>query len=84
MKLTLEITGPVAIGGHRPGTRFEIEAFECGTPVDRFWRKRLADEATHNCGAVRVVTPETAPPSADDTPAPSAPSRPSKRTTEKG
>ncbi|MDX2308081.1 MAG: hypothetical protein NW216_07580 [Hyphomicrobium sp.] len=65
--ITIEITGPVAIGGIRPGKRAEIAAFADGTPVDVFWRKRFADEALHGCGAVRIVS-DPAPRTAEDAP----------------
>ncbi len=59
-KIVLEITGTVPLGGQPPGSRFEVEAFDDGTPTSLYWRKRLADEAACQCGAVRVV-PDEAP-----------------------
>ena len=72
-KITLEITGAVPLGGHRPGERFRVDAHDDGTPVDRYWRRRLADEAAHRSGAVRVVPiPSPAPADEAAAPAPAA------------
>lgn len=44
MHLRLKISGPVAIGGHRPGEEFLVRCDDDGVPEDTYWRRRLADE----------------------------------------
>lgn len=70
--ITLKITGPVPLGGKRPGETFRVKADDEGNPVDLYWRRRLADEAAYACGAVRIVTsPAAAEEPAADTAEPS-------------
>jgi hypothetical protein len=59
--IELEIIGPVSLGGKRPGEKFRVKTDDEGNLVDLYWRRRLADERNHNCGAVRVVKPLAAP-----------------------
>lgn len=55
MQLRLKVTGPVPIGGHRPGEEFLVRCDDEGIPVDLYWRRRLADEDTHAPGAIETI-----------------------------
>lgn len=69
-KIRLKNTSMVTIGDRRPGEVFTIECHDDGTPVDHFWRRRLADEIGPKApGAIVEVKPLPAPVPAED-PAP--------------
>ena len=65
--MRLRISGATELHGRKPGEVFEIETDADGIPLEMRWRKRLADEANHKCGAVTVVT--------DPPPAPATPEK---------
>lgn len=64
--MRLRISGATELHGRKPGETFEIETDGDGVPLAMMWRKRLADEAIHKCGAVTVVKDD--PPPAPATP----------------
>ena len=53
--VTLKIIGSIPLGGKAPGYQWEEPADEKGNPISQYWRKRLADEAKYNIGAVEKV-----------------------------
>jgi len=43
MRATIKNTAPIAINGLRPGGERDIETDRAGTPLDKVWRRRVAD-----------------------------------------
>lgn len=57
-KITIKNATKVALHGLKPGQTMEIAVDGAGVPLDRLWRRRLADAAHDRC--IEVVT-ETKP-----------------------
>lgn len=55
MKIKLRIAASVEIGGRKPGEEFMVKATDDKTPLDLYWRRRLADGS-----AVLVADPAPA------------------------
>lgn len=47
MKQRIKILKPV--GGYKAGEEIRIECDQSGTPLDKYWRRRLRDSKRDNC-----------------------------------
>lgn len=63
-KIRLRIAAQVEIGGHKPGSEFQVPATD-GLPTDLYWRKRVADGSailvSDTPAAARPAAPKAAP-----------------------
>lgn len=57
MKATIENKSGVTLHGLKPGGQLVVDVDQDGTPLDRNWRRRVADSAID--GAVSIVKPKT-------------------------
>ena len=56
MKAVIENKAAVAIHGLRPGAQTQIEVDDAGVPLDKHWRRRIADSELD--GAIKFVPAE--------------------------
>jgi len=83
-KVRLKIIGPVPIGGRKPKEEFVVDADDDGNPCDQFWRKRLAEEAAYDVGAVAIIADKGGAPVAADAPVSAPPPASDAGTVKKG